>query len=313
LAVDGPASLAGTLHRFADYPAAAALLEGLAGGERLLKTVRLLFDSGVSAVVAAVKSHDLADALELLREEDAIGAVVCDAADEEDMAALKTHLAACAGDRRERIAFLGAAGKDVAVEMAQELNDERVVLCCPAAVIDVDSDTDALYAAAAMAGAVLSANDPVHNWNGEVLGALSGCTKLPETDIQVLLAAGVTVLEERDGEVSCIRAMTTKTTTAGVADGSLKSLNTILIIDDVMRTVREALTARLRGARVSMETVKAQVTVELAAKQEDGIIESFEVPTVHADGTDPSTCVVEIAFRAAHVLSRIHITAHVSI
>jgi hypothetical protein len=98
-----------------------------------------------------------------------------------------------------------------------------------------------------------------------------------------------------------------------VADGSLKSLNTILIIDDVMRTVREALTARLRGARVSMETVKAQVTVELAAKQEDGVIESFEVPTVHADTLDPSTCVVEIAFRAAHVLSRIHITAHVSI
>lgn len=312
LAVRAHASLAGSALPFTGYEAALLRLGVLEGCEKALRAIKILFESGIATVLLSVADGSLADALALLEGEDDVGAVVCDTESEADLAALAKHLKACAADRRERVAFVGA-GREAAGPLAKAANNERIILCCPAASPAESVAAAPVYAAAAMAGVVTAQNDPVHNWNGEALESLVSCDKLPETDIQALLAGGVTVLEERGGQVACVRAVTTRTAAGGVADNSLRSLNAILIIDDMMETVRDSLAARLRGTRVSLDTVRTQVAVELAAKRDEGVIEAFSVPSVRVDPSDPAVCLVEIAFTAAHVLSQIHITAHVAI
>jgi len=160
---------------------------------------------------------------------------------------------------------------------------------------------------------MLAGNDPIHNWNGQAFPPLNSSDRLTEQEIQTLLASGVTVFEERGAEVSCIRALTTRTSRNGAPDRTMSSLNTILIVDDVIRSVRDSLEHRLRGTRLSLETVKTQVTVELSSKQDSGIIEGFSVPLVRTHQNDPGVCIVEMAFKAAHVLSQIHITAFVRV
>jgi len=277
---------------------------------RLLTAVRIMLESGVSKVYTASVGGSLAGVLELLREED-IGALVCDL-EAGDAGILKTYLADCAGRRREQVAFTGRTVSSEALALADALNDERAVVCCPGSSYR-GSYADGLYTCAALAGMMLADGDPVHNWNGQILPLLESCARLPEQEVQALLAGGVTVFEGRGGEVSCIRALTTRTKRNGAPDRTMSSLNTILIVDDVIRTVRDSLEHRLRGTRLSLETVKSQVMVELSSKKDSGIIESFAVPVVKTHPNDPAVCVVEMVFKAAHVLSQIHIMAFVRV
>ena len=55
------------------------------------------------------------------------------------------------------------------------------------------------------------------------------------------------------------------------------------------------------------------MTVELESRVEREIIDSFEAITVTADTTDPTVCLVEFGFTVTHGLSRIYLTAHISV
>ncbi|MDR2933083.1 MAG: phage tail sheath protein, partial [Oscillospiraceae bacterium] len=147
-------------------------------------------------------------------------------------------------------------------------------------------------------------------FNGVALETLESCAKMTENDIQRLIAAGVTVLEQRGG-VRCIRAVTTRTSTNGVADYSLRSLSTTRIIDAVISSIRDTLAARLAGTRISMQGVASQVAAELMARQDEGLIEQFDAPSVRALEGDPSVALCALSFKVAHVLSQIHISAHI--
>ncbi|MCL2056713.1 MAG: hypothetical protein FWH02_05795 [Oscillospiraceae bacterium] len=309
IAVKGSPAMAGNVYAVSSHDLAEELFSDV--NTRLLAAVKIMLESGVSKVYAVCADDSLTQALDLLKEEDGIGAIVCDCA-LGDVAALKSYLADCAGSRREQIAFTGSDGNADALALAGALNDERAVVCCSGAAYR-DYPADGLFTAAAMAGMMLSADDPIHNWNGQSLSVLGQCEKLSEQEIQALLAGGVTAFEVRNGETVCIRALTSRTARNGAPDRTMSPLNTVLIVDDVIRTVRDSLEHRLRGTRLSLDTVKSQVTVELSAKQDSGIIESFSTPSVRIHQSDPSACVVEMAFKAANVLSQIHITAFVRI
>lgn len=311
LVMKGAAESSGRLEAFESYSAAVEQLGSGEENKHILACTKILFDSGVSIVFASVYRSEeesaLAEALTFLEEQDGIGVVVSDAATKKERAALTAFLEKSAENQRECVAFTGAATAEEAVAAAGELGSERALVCCPASAPE-GLEPESIYSAAAMAGAVVAEENPVRPWNNAPLEALAVCGSLPEAEVQRLLAAGVTVLEHRGGEVRCIRALTTR-----AGDRAMSPVNTILIIDDVMRSVREALSARLRGARASADTIRTQVMVELSAKQNEGVIEAFATPKVYADPADPAVCVVEIGFQVAHVLSQIHIAAHVRI
>jgi len=297
------------VHTFLSFQKAA---ETFPQDQRMLGAIEILFDCGVSRVVAApVTGGDYASALAAVESLENIGAVLCDSEAPEQLAALKASVHAASDALRERVGFCGIDDADAA------LGSERVVLCCPAGLPKSGrGEACAFFTAAAVAGTVLALGDPAHNFSGASLGCIQPPRRMSESQVQSLLAGGVTVVEPLGEGVQIVRALTTRAKVNGVPEHTLRGLNTILIIDDVMGAVRDSLTRRLRGRRISTrstDSVLAQVTVELAAKQDDGVIESFSAPLVYPRESDPEICVVELAFKVAHVVSQIHVVAHIQV
>jgi len=99
------------------------------------------------------------------------------------------------------------------------------------------------------------------------LGGLG--TAYTDNDIDLLVRGGVTPLESTAGTVSPVRGITTRTTTGGAADTTWRELTTILIVDDVIPAVRQALRskfARAKNTAQSRSAIRSQVIVELEKK-----------------------------------------------
>lgn len=270
----------------------------------------LLFAGGVSRVHLA-GGPTLAAALALV-ESAAVGAVVCDCRTPDDFGALKAFLTARAEGMAECLGFVGAGDPEAALAAAKALCHERGVVCCPGAATLGEGAVSALYAPCALAARVLAAA-PGHSFSGEEFPGLTGVARLPEARVQQLLAAGVCVFEELGGGVELIRGLTTATTQNGAESNCMGGLNTVLLGDEVVRRIRQMLQSRLRGAAVSLGSIRDQVAVELAALVQEGILAGFDPPRVRRAGDDPTACLVDVAFGVAHLIERIHLTAHIRV
>lgn len=276
-----------------------------------LECLRLLFEGGVGRVYAACGAT-ARSALALLEANGDIAAVVCDCRSDDDFAALKEHVVAASERMEERLGFCAAADPAQALEAAAALCCERIALCCPALTTQTAAQASPLWGACCLAARVLGLESPTQALSGEGFPLLKGAGALPEDTIQELLAAGICVFEEVGGQVELIRAMTTRTRRSGAPDDSLRSMNTLLIMDDVVRHIRGCLRGRLAGAS-SLGSVRDQVAVELAAKRDEGIISGFSAPVVRPSEGDPTVCLVDIGFSVAHLVDSIHITAHIRV
>jgi len=276
----------------------------LAGNNLALDCLRLLF--GGSGEVIVVVAPGFAQALEALGGFGEVRAIVSGFAETQDLAALRSFAESSAQGQRECVVFAGIDAPQAAISAAQSLNSGRVVLCCPAISLEEEEEAHPIYGACALAAAVVGASSPIRNFNGETFPALHHAPLMPEDAVQSLLKAGVSVFENVGARVELIRALTTN-------GGNLRSLNTVLIIDYVMRSVRQSLRVKLSAGRATIEGVRDLVAVELASKRDAGIITTFAPPRCRPDKNDPGICVVEISFGVAHLLSKIHLTAHIRV
>ena len=245
--------------------------------------------------------------------------VVCDSADRAVQQALRDAVEEASAARRERVAVVGGSGEDAAalVERAAALNSERVVLVGPDALDGRGGVLPSVFAAAAVAGAVAAGQDPAAPLNGAALRGLEGlAADYSDGEIDLLVRGGVTPLESAAGVISPVRGITTRTTTGGAADATWRELTTVLIADDVIPSIRNALrskfsraknTARNRGA------IRSQVIVELEKKAAAEIIDSYGDVTVSASPDDPTVCLVEFGFAVAHGLNQIYLTVHITV
>ena len=284
----------------------------LAGNEIALECLRLLFGGGAGHV-AVILAPEINGALEQLDGFDGVRAVVSGFTGTQELAALRAFAEKSAQYQRECIAFAGIGEAQAAISAAAAMSSGRVVLCCPGISVEEGSAAHPIYGACALAAAVLGTPSPVHNFSGQSFPGLCEATALSEDNIQALLKAGVSVFENLGGQVELIRALTTDAPRED-GGGNLRSLNTVLIIDYVMSAIRSALRRKLSGGgRATVEGIRDQVAVELAAKRDAGVIASFSPPRCRADRRDPAICVVEISFGVAHLLSQIHLTAHIRV
>ena len=300
---------------------AAAFGEDVEAGMSTL--LRLLFANGASQVAAVrvAEAGALADyqaAFDALERQE-VQIVVCDSADQAVQQALRTAVETASAGRRERIAVVGGDGDTVSalVERASALNSERVVLVGPDAVDAEGKALPGVFAAAAVAGVIAAGQDPAVPLNGAAVQGLGGlAAAYGDNDIDLLVRGGVTPLESSGGLISVVRGITTRTTTGGAADATWRELTTILIVDDIIPTVRGALrskfsrtknTARNRGA------IRSQVIVELEKKAAAEIIDSYGEVAVTASADDPTVCLVEFSFAVAHGLNQIYLTVHITV
>ncbi|MEG2221358.1 MAG: phage tail sheath subtilisin-like domain-containing protein [Oscillospiraceae bacterium] len=283
-----------------------------------------LFLGGAGTVIVAKTAatgtvEDYKAAFAVLEKEETIRLMLCDSGKLAVHQALRTSVLEASQNRRERIAVVGGES-DVVTEMvshAADLNCERVILVGPNVTGTAGAPTGALYAAAAVAAAIAGNGDPVIPLNGVPLRGVEGLSKrYSDDELDLLIRGGVTPLEYVAGICSPVRCVTTRTKTGAVADSTWRETGTILVVDDVIPTIRTTLRskfARSKNTAQSRGAIRAQVIVELQNKLRAEIIDGYGEVKVSAQATDPTICLVEFDFTVAHGLNQIHLTAHITV
>ena len=171
--------------------------------------------------------------------------------------------------------------------------------------------------AAALAGAICGEADPARPFGGAILqGIGSLATRYSESEVDTLLQGGVTPVELVGGVCSVIRGVTTRTKTGEAADATWRELTTILVVDDVIPSIRASLRSRFSRTKNTAQTrgaIRSQVIVELENKLRAEIIDSYGEVEVSVYEDDPTVCLVEFSFAVAHGLNQIYLTAHITI
>lgn len=282
--------------------------------------LRLLFLGGASTVVAVkVDEEDYESAFAVLQSAEDAQIIVCDSPDLDVQKALRASLEAASAARRERIAVVGMDGASTSqlTERAKALNSERMALVGPDGLDSAGEVLPGVFAAAAVAAAAAVTRDPAVPLNGTSLPGLTGVSEdYSDNDIDLLVQGGVTPLEAVGGVVSPVRGITTRTTTGGADDATWRELTTIMIVDDVIPTIRQSLRSRFSRTKNTVQTrgaIRSQTIVELENKLRAEIIDSYSDVTVSASEEDPTVCLVEFSFSVAHGLNQIYLTAHITI
>ena len=312
LAAQASAGTAGTVVRIASYGEAAA---AFGAGSTLAKLAGIALRNGAMEVhavrVASSSTSAYTAAFAALQADTAVRYVICDSRTAAIHAAMQSSITSAPEHSKYRIGIVENSGtvSDM-VSAAAALNCERMVLCTP-------GTGDAGEIAAAVAGVLAGSSDPALPLGGAVLQGVSSAPEAwDDTDVNTLVRGGVTPVEIAAGEVSVVRGVTTRTTTAGVSDATWRELSTILVVDDVIPTVRAALRSRFARSKNTAQTrgaIRTQVVSERENKRSREIIDSYDSITAVPSTEDPTVCVVSFAFTVAHGLNQIRLSADITV
>ncbi len=288
----------------------------------LSQMARLAIRNGAGLVygIPVEADEDYDGAFAQAAELEDVAVVTCDSDDAATQKKLMDMVQACSAARKERIAVVGGKAAETADQLiarAKTLNCERMVLVAPGAVDGAGMAAGGYLCAAAAAGAIAGNSDPALPLGGVRLYGLSGLeASYDDGDIDKLIRGGVTPLETLAGSCNVVRAVTTRTATGDAEDPTWRELTTILVVDEVIPGVREALRARFSRAKNTEQTrgaIRSQTVMELERRVEREIIDSYEDVTVSALPEDPTVCLVEFAFTVAHGLNQIWLSAHITV
>lgn len=302
----------GKLTRLGSYAEAAAVYGASSAVARL---ARLALLNGALAVEAVRVAEDSAAAytaaFAVLMANSEAHILICDSRSGAVHAALKNSIETAPERSKYRIGVAEGAGSvSELVTAAAALNSERMVLCTP-------SGGDAGDVAAAVAGVIVGSSDPALPLGGAVLYGLTDVPSVwSDSDVNALVRGGVTAVENAAGIVSVVRGVTSRTTTGGADDVTWRELTTILVVDDVIPAVRDALRSRFARSKNTAQTrgaIRTQVIIELENKLAREIIDSYGEVTAVASAEDPTVCVVSFAFTVAHGLNQVHLTASITV
>ncbi|MEG0765188.1 MAG: phage tail sheath C-terminal domain-containing protein [Pseudoflavonifractor sp.] len=287
------------------------------GADHLTELIRVLLLNGAGAVCAAPVGgeSDYGAAFAKLQAESDLAVIVCDSVALSVQQALRESVKAAAQARHERIAVVGGGtGETVAqlVTRGEAINSERVVLVTPER-----ADEKQGVNAAAVAGAIAAERDPAVPLGGAELRGVNGpAVQYGDGELDLLIRGGVTPLERVGGIASVVRGVTTRTKSGAAADKTWRELSTILIVDEVIPAIRDALRAKFQRAKNTAQSrgaVRAQVVLELENRVSREIIDGYENVTVSADAGDPTVCIVEFSFAVVHGMNQIWMTAHIKV
>ena len=310
---------AGKVYPLTGYEQAVTLFTA---GEAMTGLVRALFANGAAKVYAvpvtapATGSNGLAGykaAFAAIEGVEDVAVVVCDSTDLTVQQALRDSVKTASAARRERLAVVCGAEDETAAALSERaggLNCERVVLTAP-------GGESGPLCAAAVAGAIAGNSDPALPLGGAQLYGLDGLeANYDDGDIDLLVQGGVTPLETLAGACYVVRGVTTRTKTGGAVDATWRELTTILVVDEVIPGIRNALRAKFSRSKNTVQSrgaIRSLVVMELEKRVSRELIDSYEDVTVSALDSDPTVCLVEFAFTVAHGLNQVWMSAHITV
>lgn len=271
--------------------------------------------------IAAVSAGESGDNYELaftaLESQDGICAVMCDSTDQTTQLLLKKSVVRASENLRERVAIIAAPQGANLKEYTAAFNCERVVIIAQNTLDDNAQIESSCILTAALAGVIAQNTDPSRSFNGVSLQGISRLeSDLSEDDVDLYIRAGVTPFEVIAGRIEIIRAVTSKTTSGTVADRMFKELNTVLVIDDVIRQIRDRLKVMLPSAKNNFTTrssIASQAILVLQEYLDAAVIDDYAQPSVYASAQDPSVCVLELKFTVSIGLNQIHVSANIMV
>ena len=311
LAAAASSGTAGAVVAVTDYLSALNAFEG----GNLPELARILLENGAPAVYCcAVTGSDYATAFSALMEEPSIRYMVCDSRSATVHATLLGTIEDGDEKSKYRIGVVESSEttKSTLVAAAEALNSERMVL------LSHHCSTGAAgAAAAAVCGMMAGESDPAVPLNGAKLKGIGGIgSNFSDGDVELLVQGGVLPLEAVGGEVRVIRGITTRSSTAGSDDATWREVNTVMIVDSVIPTIRDALHtgfARVKNNAQTRGAIRTRVIIELERYLQREIIESYDNVTVNASAEDPTVCEVSFSFTVAHGLNVIELNAHITV
>ena len=288
---------------------------GDVGDCALSRMARLAIRNG-AGMVYGIPAGDYAAAFAKAAAIEDAAVVACDSADPAVQQGLKTMVQECSAARKERIAVVGGGAGESVEQLtgrAAQLNCERVVLAAPG----MGDGSGGWACAAALAGAVAGNRDPALPLGGAQLYGLEGLECVyDDNEIDALVRGGVTPLETLAGACYVVRGVTTRTSAGGAPDATWRELTTVLVVDEVIPGLRNALRAKFGRAKNTEQTrgaIRSQVVMELEKRVSREIIDGYEDVTVSALEDDPTVCLVEFDFTVAHGLNQVWLSAHITV
>ena len=251
---------------------------------------------------------------ELMKRED-ISLMICDSRASQVHNHMRLAIENAGEEAKYRIGIVEAVSSvSELTQRAGDLNSERLVmLCCPLTAEDVLAGE----LSAAFAGMLACGGDPALPVNGaELLGLSEVFDSFEDGEINALVRAGVSPVEGHGGKNLVVRGLTTRTMTGGAPDSTWRELTTILIIDDVIPSLRSALRTRFPRVKNTAQTrgaIRTQVLIELERKKKQEIIDDYGTVSVKPLEGERSICEVSFEFTVAHGLNRINLAANISV
>lgn len=282
---------------------------------------KTIFENGANNILA-ISSGDsdenYTSAFKILEEMDGINVVICDSTNVTIQQLLMQSIVSASLNKKERIGVIAAAeNQSELADWASSFNNERILLVAQNPIGADGSTLSGCILAAAVAAIISQYTDPSQSFNGVGFEGISKLNKaLTEDEVDDYINNGIIPFEVVAGRVEIIRAVTSKTTTDNVPDKTFKEVNTILIIDEVIKSIREMLSKNISVAKNNVTTrsaISSQVTVKLQEFLDANIIDAYAVPNVYQSSDDSTICIVEIDFTVAQGINQIHITANINV
>lgn len=216
---------------------------------------KAVLENGAGSIVGVSVRENTSAAYEaafkLIAGTDGIGVVICDSTDLAIQQLLAQSVVEASQNKRERIGILAAdSNESNLAAWANKFNSERILLVAQSPINSQGEELYGCILSAAMAAIISQYTDPSQSFNGAGFENISKLSKdLSEAEVDEYITNGIIPFEVVAGRVEVIRAVTSKTTTDGIADKTFKELNTILIIDEVIKAVRETLRENISTAK----------------------------------------------------------------
>lgn len=311
LAAAASGGTAGRIVTVTDYAAAVSAF----GGGNMTALVKVLLENGAPVIhCCAVAEDDYDTAFAALMAVGEIRYMACDSRRAEVHGKLLTAINSADEKSKYRIGVVESEQTTRAdlIAAAAALNSERMVL-----VSHHETNGTAGAVAAAVCGVLAAESDPALPLNGAVLSGLGAIGEnFSDADLTLLVRGGVTPVETLGGAVSVIRGITSRTTTGGAADATWREINTVLIVDEILPGIRDALRAdfaRVKNTAQTRGAIRTRTVIELENYLAREIIDSYDGVTVTASADDPTVCVVSFGFAVAHGLNVINLSANITI
>lgn len=280
----------------------------------ITKLIKIILSNGAGEVIAfPVAQSNYAAAFALAVQEATVEFIVCDSDATAVHASLKSAITAADESKKYKLGIVQMQGNAQALASAAEaLNCERMVLCG-----NYEPNGTVGSVAAALAGALSGQKDPALPQNGAVLREITALhNSFTNVQNESLLSAGVTPVELECGEATVVRGVTTRTSINGTADASFRDISTVLVIDDVIPSVRDELKKLFNRAKNTPQTrgaIRSQTVIVLEEKLRQEIIAGYDNVSVAADTTDPTVCNVSFSFSVMSGLNIIELLARLTV